>query len=134
MKYSKQRELILKTVRENRVHPTADYVYHFLKKDHPNLSLGTVYRNLNLLSENGDIRKICIPNARDRFDGRMDRHYHMVCQECAEVFDIELNCLSKLEEEISSRTDFIVHGYDVIITGVCYTCQHKLNESKKEVS
>lgn len=133
MKYSKQRELILQTVRENPVHPTADFVYHFLKKEHPNLSLGTVYRNLNLLSENGDIKKICIPNARDRFDGRMDRHYHMVCRECAQVLDVELNCLEHLEREVFDKTSFVVNGYDLIIYGVCNCCKQETNDQKKEV-
>lgn len=68
-KYSRQRELIYKTVMENKVHPTAEFVYNYLKKDNPQLSLGTVYRNLQQLSDNGEINRLSIPNQPDRFDG-----------------------------------------------------------------
>ena len=78
MKYSKQRELIYEAVLQNPVHPTADNVYTLIREENPNVSLGTVYRNLNLLSDNGLLRKIAMPNAPDRFDGRIDEHYHMI--------------------------------------------------------
>ncbi len=79
-KYSRQRELIYKTVIENKVHPTAEFVYNYLKKDNPQLSLGTVYRNLQQLSDNGEINRLSIPNQPDRFDGVIEEHYHAVCE------------------------------------------------------
>ena len=69
MKYSRQREIILNTVMENPVHPTADMVYSILREENPNISLGTVYRNLNYLAAEGIIRKITMPEGCDRFDG-----------------------------------------------------------------
>ncbi len=72
MNYSKQRELILKTVIENPIHPTADTVYEQVRRENPKISLGTVYRNLNFLSEMGILRKISMPVGSDRFDGRLD--------------------------------------------------------------
>ena len=91
MKFSKQREMILNQVKMFPVHPTADQVYTALKADNPNLSLGTVYRNLNLLSEMGELLKIRIADGSDRFEGRTDSHYHMVCDKCSRVFDVELS-------------------------------------------
>ena len=123
MKYSRQRELILNTVLEHNVHPTADYVYSFLRKDNPNLSLGTVYRNLSLLAENGTIRKISIPNGSDRFDGCMHEHYHMVCERCGGVYDIELDGLHSLDERIEQETGFVVTGHELIVNGICNHCK-----------
>jgi len=72
MKYSRQRELIFETVIQNPVHPTADDIYSLVRTKLPNVSLGTVYRNLNLLSEQGDLYRIQLPNVSDRFDARID--------------------------------------------------------------
>ena len=78
MKFSRQREIILRHVKNFPVHPTADQVYTALKKENPNLSLGTVYRNLNQLSDAGMLKKIHIADGSDRFDGRTDPHFHMI--------------------------------------------------------
>ena len=79
MNYSKQRELVFQTVLQNPIHPTADAVYEQVRRENPKISLGTVYRNLNFLSEMGMLRKISMPVGSDRFDGRLDEHYHMAC-------------------------------------------------------
>ncbi|HBH3043835.1 TPA: transcriptional repressor, partial [Clostridioides difficile] len=100
MKFSKQRELILNEILNNPVHPTADYLYENLKKDNPNLSLGTVYRNLAQLTEHGFIRKVSIPGNPDRFDGRIDNHYHIICEVCGEIYDLESEVLNNLQELI----------------------------------
>lgn len=125
MKYSKQRELVLNTVIENPVHPTADFVYSHLRSANPNISLGTVYRNLNLLADHGLIHKIAIPNGSDRFDFRTDEHYHMICDCCGEVFDAELDSLKELDSEIEKSTGFVVRHHDLIINGLCNKCKHK---------
>ena len=123
MKYSRQRELVLAEVKSSREHPTADMVYAALKADNPSLSLGTVYRNLNLLAQMGQIHKIGMPEGSDRFDGRTDEHYHMLCQKCGRVYDVQLDTLSELDGQIQSQTGFLVHSHDLIVRGVCRTCQ-----------
>lgn len=123
MKYSRQRELVFNAVMEHKLHPTADFVYSFLRRENPNLSLGTVYRNLSLLAENGQIRKISIPHGGDRFDSRMDEHYHMVCQSCGGVYDIELHSLHSLDERIEQDTGFTVTGHELIVNGICTHCK-----------
>ncbi len=125
MKYSRQREIIHRTVVRNSIHPTADTVYSIVRSQEPNISLGTVYRNLNLLSEQGFLRKINIPNASDRFDGRLDEHHHILCEECRQLFDIELGDLSVLDEQIKKQSDFTVTGYQVLLTGICPGCKPK---------
>lgn len=122
MKYSRQRELIRDTVLQNLIHPTADTVYSLVREQEPNISLGTVYRNLSLLSEQGTIRKISIPNASDRFDGRLDVHHHMICSKCGQVTDVELENISALDAQIRGITEFTVTGYQVILEGFCPSC------------
>ncbi len=125
MKYSRQRELIHHTVLQNAIHPTADMVYTMVRAKEPNISLGTVYRNLNLLSDQGLLKKISVPNASDHFDGRVDDHNHILCEKCGQVFDIDLGDMSILDEKINKESDFIITGYEVLLTGICPECQAK---------
>jgi len=88
MKYSKQREHILKTLRENVIHPTADEIYALARKGMPSLSLATVYRNLNQLAENGIIRRIDGLDGSVHFDHNLCKHYHFICTKCNKVYDV----------------------------------------------
>lgn len=125
MKYSKQRELIFQAVREYPYHPSADEVYSRLKLTYPSLSLGTVYRNLNQLSEQGLIAKIKVPNGSDRFDGETKQHYHMVCSECGRLFDVRLTALEGLDQILEQEYGFTVTGHHLLIDGICKQCKEK---------
>ncbi len=125
MKYSKQRELVLETVMENPIHPTADTVYAMVREQEPNISLGTVYRNLNLLAEQGILRKIPMPAASDRFDGRTDPHYHIRCSGCGQLFDLPLAELAGLDEQLKNLPGFLVTGYQILFEGLCPECAGK---------
>lgn len=129
MKYSKQRELIYNWVANNPVHPTADEVYSNLKKNHPNLSLGTVYRNLNLLAENNKLYKINIANASDRFDACIEPHYHLICQKCGKVHDVFLPEMKTIHQKIEDVTQCSLSCIDVIMHGICKACQEEENLS-----
>lgn len=122
MNYSKQRELILQTILENPVHPTADEVYQQVRRQNPKISLGTVYRNLNFLSEMGMIRKISMPVGSDRFDGRLDQHDHMACTHCGRVFDVECGALQQLDRQILEQQGFRVRDRHLLLTGLCRDC------------
>ncbi|MBQ9624806.1 MAG: transcriptional repressor [Clostridia bacterium] len=122
MKYSKQRELIYNAVAPNRMHPTADDIYDMLKRDNPNLSLATVYRNLNQLADNNDIIKVQIPGQKDRFDPNVHDHYHFICSECGHIYDID-------KELVNMPCGISVDGHEVddvklTLTGVCKNCKH----------
>lgn len=127
MKYSHQRELIYEQVKQHPVHPTADMVYSALKAEHPNLSLGTVYRNLNLLSELGMLMKIRIADGSDRFDGRTDAHYHMVCEKCGRVFDIELDGLEGEVRAAAARDGHTLTRVTLTLAGICGGCAAENN-------
>ena len=87
-RYSKQRELIYENLKARCDHPTAEAIYSDLKKDNPGLSLGTVYRNLNFLADAKMIRKLDVGQTIVHFDGDISDHYHFICNECNQVFDI----------------------------------------------
>jgi Fur family peroxide stress response transcriptional regulator len=91
LKYSRQREAIKEYLMSTTEHPTADTVYLHVKEEFPNISLGTVYRNLNLLADIGEAIKITTPEGGDRFDGNTDPHYHVVCTACGKVDDLHLD-------------------------------------------
>ncbi|MBE6901878.1 MAG: transcriptional repressor [Ruminococcaceae bacterium] len=123
MKFSKQREMIYNQVMNFPVHPTADQVYTALKADNPNLSLGTVYRNLNQLSELGMLLKIRIADGSDRFDGRTDAHYHMVCDKCTQVFDVELSELDSLNDIVAEKYGHQLTIVTLNLNGICCDCR-----------
>lgn len=122
-KYSRQRELIEKAVNEHRNHLSADDVYGLLKPENPNLSLGTVYRNLNTLVTQGVIKKVQIPGGCDRFDGETYEHYHVICRDCGQVFDLKIEIPNEINEEIYEQTGVVVTGYQLIIEGICQGCR-----------
>lgn len=122
MKYSRQRELILNTVVQNPIHPTADEVYSMVRQSEPNISLGTIYRNLNLLSDQGYLQKISMPETSDHFDGRTDSHHHLLCEKCGKLSDIGIGSVEELEQGLKQLTDVQVTGYRIFVTGVCQNC------------
>ncbi|MEA5010678.1 MAG: transcriptional repressor [Angelakisella sp.] len=129
MKYSKQRELIYQWVAQNPVHPTADTVYEAVRMQAPRISLGTVYRNLNLLSETGALIKIPVSGGSDRFDGRTDQHFHMACTHCGHVLDVELPELVEIERLVAQRSGFQITGFQMLFEGICSECLNKDKEA-----
>ncbi len=125
MKNSKQRSLILDTIINNPVHPTAKQVYEMARKKLPNISLGTVYRNLSALTESGLIRHIAVSDGCDRYDGRLDRHFHLICSGCGKVEDVEPDKYFDLEKYAESQTDYKLDEIDIVMRGYCPDCQRK---------
>lgn len=127
MNYSKQCELVKEIMENNKTHPTAEMVYSLLHEEHPNISLATVYRNLNKLASMGSIAKITIPNASDRFDSETKEHYHMICTTCGLVVDCELKPLSRFDSEIQSETGFKITSHLLVMYGICKDCDDEQN-------
>lgn len=122
-KRSRQRERILETLRSTKSHPTAGWVYDELKRDYPELSLGTVYRNLNILRELGLVNVLRSGSTFDRFDADTSPHYHFVCEECGKVDDVELSVDLDLESKVSSLMGRVVTGHRLDFFGLCPNCQ-----------
>ena len=118
-----QRSLILEAVKELQCHVTADEVYDTISKKYPNISRGTVYRNLNLLSDIGEIRKVEMPSGADRFDHIIHEHYHARCIKCSRIFDMEMEFIDDLEKKIKDTHGFEITGHDLIFKGICRDCK-----------
>ena len=118
---TKQRELVLEAVRNRRDHPTADEIFADVRERDGKISRGTVYRNLSVLSELGEIEHVKVPSA-DRFDLRLDRHYHMVCLRCGKVTDAPIPYRRGCDEEAEDATGFRIERHRTIFEGVCPEC------------
>ena len=118
-----QRSLVLDAVNRLKSHATADEVYAEVAATHPNISKATVYRNLNLLSEMGMIRKLEIPGGADRFDHICKEHCHVKCEKCGRVFDIDILYIDGLDNLVENRNGFELTGYDILFRGICPGCR-----------
>jgi Fur family peroxide stress response transcriptional regulator len=87
-KHSKKRDAILETIRSTHAHPGAQWIYSKLKPAIPSLSLGTVYRNINMFQEEGSVISVCVVDGEERFDGRVSPHPHLICCRCGKVMDL----------------------------------------------
>lgn len=121
-KYSRQREAIKEYLAHTKEHPTADTVYMNIRKVYPNISLGTVYRNLNLLVEHGEIIKINCRDGSDRFDGNLDSHYHLICNECKRVIDIEMESMDHVNKIAGAGFNGKIEGHEIFFYGLCPEC------------
>lgn len=126
-KYSKQRETLLTILKARKDHPTADELYLLLREKVPNISLGTVYRNLALLSTGGTIQKITTPDGADRFDGNADAHYHFICTDCNAVLDVDMPLQDRIDEEAAAKLDAQVDGHSTMFFGKCPGCLNTKN-------
>ncbi len=120
---TKQREAILKVLRNTRSHPTADQIYDEVRKDIPNISKGTVYRNLQVLGENGAISVLNINGTQSRYEVKQEGHYHFRCEKCGRVFDLDEPVVSELNEQVAKKTGFKVKCHQTEFRGLCKDCQ-----------
>lgn len=118
-----QCSLVLDTVNRLGCHATADEIYDEIVREHPHISRGTVYRNLNRLTKEGRIRRLAIPDGADRFDHLCHEHYHVRCEKCGRVFDVDMELVSDLEKRIRETHGFEFTGYDIIFRGICPDCR-----------
>lgn len=117
-----QRRVILEELRKVTSHPTADEVYEMVRQRLPRISLGTVYRNLEMLSERGVIQRLP-GGTKMRFDGNAQQHYHIRCVNCDRVDDVPFEPLTHLEKELRPATDYEILGHRVEFFGLCPRCR-----------
>jgi len=126
---TKPRLVILDILRNTTTHPTAEEVYDLVKPRIPNISLGTVYRTLNVLEELGLLRKLSCEQSFYRYDGNVNMHYHAVCLGCGRVFDVNGELLDNLlKERFSVETGFTITGHKLELYGYCNECKLKRNQ------
>lgn len=117
--------LVLDAVQKLRCHATAEEVYASLVQEHPSISRGTVYRNLQRLCEAGEIRKCEMPGGADRFDHLCHDHYHVRCVTCGRVFDVDMEYQQGLENAVKDPHGFVLTGHDIVFQGICPECGRK---------
>lgn len=123
-RYSRQRELIYQSLLDTDQHPTAEMIYGWLKPENPSLSLGTVYRNLNLLAEENVITRMPFPV--ERYDARTEPHPHFQCRECGHVYDLHAVEYDRgLDEQASAASGHQVDRHNLVFLGTCAHCLQK---------
>lgn len=122
MNKTKQRQLIMDLVQQSYDHPTADDVFRVVRQTIPNISLGTVYRNLGVLTDTGAIRKISVPAQADHFDRNTQWHDHMVCVDCGRMFDVNVCSTPTLIEQLAAQSGMRVLGYSLVAQCLCAAC------------
>jgi Fe2+/Zn2+ uptake regulation proteins len=131
IKFSRQRESIKEYLSNTTSHPTADTVYTKLREIYPNISLGTVYRNLNFLVEQGEIMKLSCGDGCDRFDGNPAPHYHFICTRCNRVDDLEMESIEHINIIARASYNGDIKGHIAYFYGVCPDCKEKMKASKE---
>lgn len=123
MKYSRQREAILAFLKTRKDHPTAEVIYENIRKEYPKISLGTIYRNLALLSENGIILKLSCDDGFEHYDGCTDTHYHFACRRCKALIDLEMDDISFINTLAEKNFGGDIDGHVAYFYGICAECK-----------
>lgn len=137
MNHSKQRDLIYDYLCGTRSHPTADDVYQAVKPIQPDISLGTVYRNLNLLADNGTILRLHMKDGLDHFDADTSEHFHFYCNNCKRLFDLEMKLPTSLDGLIDAADRSPigdVEGCMMYFYGACDECRRAAAEKKSDLT
>lgn len=122
MRMTRQRRIILEELRRDNSHPTADRLYERVRKHLPRISLGTVYRNLEILTAIGEIQTLELSGNQKRFDGNPCKHYHIRCMHCGCVDDAPIAPLRRLEDELYESTVYTIMGHRLEFLGLCPEC------------
>ena len=122
---TKQREAILKALRNTRSHPTADQIYDEVRIDIPNISKGTVYRNLQVLQDDGAITELKLNDTLSRYEVKQKSHYHFRCEKCGRVSDIDMPVDKELDQQVEKGTGLKVSYHQLEFRGLCKDCQKK---------
>ncbi|MBN2189458.1 MAG: transcriptional repressor [Chitinispirillaceae bacterium] len=128
---SRQRQRILEVLRESQAHPTADWIYGRLKAEMPALSLGTVYRNLKVLTEQGKVNKLPFGSAVDRFDAQLSPHCHLVCERCGMVRDFTMPRFVDINRQAEKRSGFKISRHRIDFFGMCEKCSKADKKTNK---
>lgn len=120
---TQQKEAILQILRKVKSHPTADAIYDEVRKKIPNISKGTVYRNLKILQEDGEISVLNYNGSMSRYEGNQSNHYHFRCEKCGKLIDLEEPIHDSLNERITKQTGLKVSSHHLEFRGLCHDCQ-----------
>ena len=130
-KFSRQRQAIKDYMMTRQDHPTAEMVYTAVRKEYPNISLGTIYRNLSLLAANGELSRFVGEDGVDHFDPNTDTHYHIICEECGAIHDLPLDVLKGINDLATHFYDGEVTRHSIFFYGKCSKCKAKTDSPEE---
>ena len=133
LRLTRQRKVILDEFKKPNSHLTADEVYERVRRKIPRVSLGTIYRNLEILSESGLLNKVELAGHQKLFDGNLKKHYHVRCANCDKVLDIPAESIKITTMPLKILNDFEIHDYRLELLGDCKKC-HEQEISEDENS
>jgi Fur family ferric uptake transcriptional regulator len=132
VRITKQRQIILEELQKAKNHPTACELYDVVRKRLPRIGLGTVYRNLELMAENGLILKLEVGGSQKRFDAELIPHYHIRCSRCNKVENIAVDVIRDIVGAAARKTSYNILGHHVEFSGECPECQVLIRQSKEQ--
>jgi Fur family transcriptional regulator, ferric uptake regulator len=131
LRMTAQRRIILEELKNVRTHPTAGEIYEIVRKRLPRISLGTVYRNLQILSEIGTIQKLEMAGTQKRFDGVVENHYHVRCIRCGRVDDVLMDSTPMINEALAEASDYEILWHRLEFVGLCPQCKKESGPTRE---
>lgn len=128
LRNTRQRQLVLELVRGCGNHPTADEIYELAREKDPRISKGTVYRNLNLLDQLGELKKLPMPVGPDHYDFNLGNHYHFICRNCNRVVDAEIPYMDSINSNVVDTEGYLTEWHRLILVGLCPECRKTIVE------
>ncbi len=125
LKYSRQREAVLDYLRSTTSHPTAEEIYSVIRQEFPKVSLGTIYRNLNLLTEQGQIARLTCGDNVEHFDAVVETHNHFICQQCGRIQDLDYHSETGIDRDAQKVCSGRIKGHHLYFYGTCNQCLSK---------
>jgi Fe2+ or Zn2+ uptake regulation protein len=125
---SKYKALILEIIQSSSGHITAEEIFLIAKRLQPSIAIGTVYRNLGLMTIAGEIKRIVIPDSPDIFEIFTQQHEHLICQNCQKISDISVH---NLKEYLKKQTGLEITGFDLNLRYICNTCKTAIKQARK---
>ena len=125
---SRKRRAILEALASTTEHPTAEMLFNMLKEEFPELSLGTVYRNLGILAEEGQLVRVAHVSGQERYDARMEAHSHFICRNCSKVVDVDLpDTVGAMYSGIEQSLGCCAETHSLSFMGLCRDCRSNQN-------
>ena len=118
-----QQQIVLDALKKLHTHPTIEEIHAEIQKEHPAISKPTIYRNLRKLAANGMIRQVSLPDGYERYDERIDQHYHFKCRKCSGILDVDIQYIADINESVQMKYGISVDRHDVVFTGICKKCK-----------
>lgn len=126
MRNSKQKDIVLSSLRKIGTHPSADELYKYIHEEHAEIGVATVYRNLNKLAENGEIRKINGLDGSSHYDWNLEPHYHFICKCCGKIHDITYAIAPDLIARAECVSGCKILELEITFKGLCKECENHL--------